>query len=108
MTGFPRTDPPYAADEVTMLRSFLDYYRAPILRQADGLSSGQLATALPGTTMTLGGMVKHLAWVENWWWVRVLHGGPELEWVGDGFEQDRDWEWHSAKDDAWDLLVSRF
>ena len=108
VSSFTRTEPPYAADEVTMLRSFLDYYRATILRQGEGLTGAQLATPLPGTTMTLGGMVKHLAWVENWWWVQVLEAGPELEWVGDGFANDPDWEWHSAKDDPWDLLVSRF
>ena len=34
--------------------------------------------------------------------------GPELEWVGDGFDDDSDWEWSSAKDDPWDLLVSRY
>ncbi len=50
-----------------MLRAFLDYYRATILRQTEGLTAEQLATPLPPTTMTLGGMLKHLAWVENWW-----------------------------------------
>jgi hypothetical protein len=108
VSAFDRTYPPYSADEVTMLRSFLDYYRATILRQGEGLSAEQLATPLPPTTMTLGGMVKHLAWVENWWWVRILQDGPELDWVGDGFERDRDWEWSSAKDDTWELLVGRY
>jgi len=108
VSGFARTNPPAAADEATMLRSFVDYYRATILRQAEGLSAAQLATPLPPTTMTLGGMVKHLTWVENWWWVRILQDGPELEWVGDGFATDQDWEWSSAKDDSWDLLVSRY
>jgi len=108
VSAFPRTYPPHAADEATMLRSFLNYFRATILRQGEGLTAEQLATPLPHTTMTLGGMVKHLAWVENWWWVQVLENGPELEWVGDGFDDDPDWEWSSAKDDPWDLLVSRF
>jgi hypothetical protein len=107
-SSFPRVYPPAAADEATMLRSFLDYFRATILRQGEGLTAEQLATPLPPATMTLGGMVKHLAWVENWWWVRILQDGPELEWVGDGFDNDRDWEWHSAKDDPWDLLVARY
>ena len=44
---FARLDPPYAADEVTMLRSFLDYYRVTIKRQAEGLTREQLATPLP-------------------------------------------------------------
>ena len=92
-----------------MLRSYLDYFRATILRQAEGLTAEQLAATLGPSTLTLGGIVKHMTWVENWWWVRVLEGGPELAWVPEGvFETDRDWEWHSAKDDPWDLLVSRF
>ena len=105
---FARTYPPASADEATMLRAFLDYFRATILRQAEGLTAEQLATPLPPATMTLGGIVKHLAWVENYWWVQVLQDGPELEWVGDGFKNDRDWEWHSAKDDPWELLVDRY
>jgi hypothetical protein len=106
-SSFSRVYPPAVADEATMLRSFLDYFRATILRQAEGLTDEQLATPLPPTSMTLGGIVKHLAWVENWWWVQILEGGPELEWVGDGFRGDPDWEWHSAKDDSWDVLVAR-
>jgi hypothetical protein len=105
---FSRTAPPYAADDATMLRSFLDYYRVTILRQAEGLTDEQRATPLPGISMTLGGMVKHLTMVENWWWRMVLEGGPDLEWVGDAFDADDDWDWHSAKDDPWDLLVSRY
>ena len=38
-----RTNPPYSADEATMLRAFLDYYRATIRRQADGLTPEQLS-----------------------------------------------------------------
>ena len=56
--------------------------------------------------MTLGGMLKHLTWVESWWFRRCC-SGSELEWVGDGFTADPDWEWTSAKDDTWELLVSR-
>ena len=108
-SAFERTFPPHAADEAGMLRSYLDYFRATILRQAEGLTAEQLATTLSPSTLTLGGIVKHMTWVENWWWVRVLEDGPELAWVPEGaFEADRDWEWHSAKDDPWDLLVSRF
>ena len=108
MSDFPRADPPYASDEATMLRSFLGYYRATILRQTEGLDAVQLATPLPTTTMTLGGMLKHLTWVESWWFRRVLNGLPEPAWVGDGFTADPDWEWTSAKDDTWELLVSRY
>jgi len=107
-SAFARTNPPHAADDATMLRSFLAYHRATILRQTEDLDAEQLATPLPPTTMTLGGMLKHLTWVESWWFRRVLLGLPELEWVGDGFADDPDWEWTSAKHDSWELLVSRY
>jgi uncharacterized damage-inducible protein DinB len=107
---FERLDPPYAADEVTMLRAFLDYYRATIKRQAEGLTREQLATPLPPATMTLGGMLKHLAGVEHWWLPMVLEGRKnEPEWVDEAaMEADDDWEWHSAKDDDLETLFARF
>lgn len=97
----PRSEPPFAADEMTMLRSFLDYYRATILRQAEGLDAAQLATTLPPAEMTLGGMLKHLAFVESHWFDVVLRGASypapfdAVDW-----DADRDWDWHSAGEDA--------
>lgn len=95
-----KTDPPLAADEVTTLRAFLDYYRATVRRQAEGLTSEQLATPLAPATMTLGGMLKHLAVVEEGWLVETL-AGEELgePWASVDWEADRDWEWHTAADD---------
>ena len=107
-SAFGRTDPPAAADEATMLRSFLDFYRATILRQAEGLTAEQLAATLGSSTLTLGGIVKHLTLVESWWFRMVFVGLPDLPWVGDSFAADPDWEFNSAKDDPWDLLVSRY
>jgi uncharacterized damage-inducible protein DinB len=95
-----RTAPPYVADERTMLVAFLDDQRATILRQTDGLDAEQLAQALPPSTMTLGGMLKHLAYVEDWWFGVTLAGEPpsppfdEVDW-----RADADWDWHSAADD---------
>ncbi|MFN8195911.1 MAG: DinB family protein [Nocardioidaceae bacterium] len=96
----PRTDPPLAADEVTMLRSFLDFYRATLRRQAEGLTREQLAIALAPSTMTLGGMLKHLALVEESWLVETF-GGEQLgaPWADVDWEADPDWDWHSAADD---------
>ena len=107
-SAFERANPPHAADDATMLRSFLDYYRATILRQAEGLTEDQLAATLGPSTLTLGGIVKHLTLVESWWFRMVFVGLPDLPWVGDAFAADPDWEFNSAKDDSWDLLVSRY
>ena len=108
MSSFARTDPPAAADEATMLRSFLDYYRVTVLRQAEDLTDEQRAATLGPSTLTLGGIVKHLTLVENWWFRMRFKGLPDLPWVGDAFDADPDWEFTSAAEDSWDLLVSRY
>jgi len=105
----PRTSPPYAADEVTMLRAFLDYYRSTIRRQTDGLTAEQLAVRLPPSTMTLGGMLKHLAGVEEWWLSIVMQGNdPSPYWAAADEEDDVDWDWNSAVDDDPAFLAQLF
>ncbi len=101
----PRTFPPYAADERTTLVAFLDFYRATIRRQADGLDAARLARALPPTSMTLGGMLKHLAYVEDWWFgVNLAGSAPTAPFDDVDWAADEDWDWHSASDDDPDEL----
>ena len=93
-----RIDPPLAADEVTMLRSFLDAFRATIRRQADGLSDEQLRQPLGPSPLTLGGMLSHLAFVEDYWFTHVLAGQPPSQpWAEVDWESDNDWDWHLAE-----------
>lgn len=95
-----KIDPPLAADEVTMLRAFLGYYRATVRRQAEGLTREQLAQPLPPATMTLGGMLKHLAVVEDNWFTGIVEGKELTEpWDCVDWDADPDWEWHSAAAD---------
>ncbi|QYJ04141.1 DinB family protein [Nocardioides panacisoli] len=101
----PRADPPLHADEGTMLRAWLDFHRATLRRKADGLDAEQLDRALPPSTMTLGGMLKHLALVETNWFDAVLRGEammPPFDAVD--WDADFDWDWHSAVDDRPDEL----
>ena len=97
-----RTTPPLAADEVTTLRAFLAYHRATLRMKADGLDQAQLAAVHPPSTLTLGGLLKHAALNDDWWFVRVLEGREsEPDWVPAGaFDADEDWEFHSAADDS--------
>lgn len=95
-----KIDPPLAADEVTMLRSFLAYYRATVRRQAEGLTREQLAQPLPPATLTLGGMLKHLAVVEDNWFTGIFEGRELPEpWASVDWDADLDWDWHSAAAD---------
>ncbi len=104
-----RVDPPLQADEATTLRAFLDYHRETFRWKCRGLSQEQLAQSLPPTDMTLGGMMKHLAVVESGWFEETFAGLPQMppfdtvDW-----DADRDWEWHTAKDDTPEELLALF
>jgi uncharacterized damage-inducible protein DinB len=104
-----RVDPPLHGDEATTLRSFLTYHRDTFRWKCSGLTQEQLARSLPPSEMTLGGMMKHLAIVESSWFESVFSGGeymPPFDTVD--WDADRDWEWHSAKDDTPESLRALF
>ena len=97
-----RTDPPLAASEAETLRAYLDYHRDTLLTKVDGLTREQLGKVHPPSALTLGGLLKHAALNDDWWFCRVFGGREtEPEWVPEGaFDQDEDWELSSAKDDS--------
>lgn len=104
-----RTDPPLAADEATMLTAFLDFYRATVRRQAEGLTAQQLATRLAPSTMTIGGMLKHLAFVEHWWLPVVLLGRDYADpWADVEWKAEPDWDWTSAAADPASYLFELY
>jgi uncharacterized damage-inducible protein DinB len=95
-----RPEPPDEGDEAATLLGFLDFHRATLEWKCRGLSDEQLRVALPPTSMTLGGMLKHLAYVEDYWCTQVVAGEPTPEpWASVDWKADPDWEWHSAADD---------
>jgi len=101
VTDLQRTDPPLRADEATTLLAFLDYHRDTLRLKTDGLGAEQLDATHPPSPMTLGGLLKHLALVESSWFNDVLMGREEVQpWASVDWEADRDWEWHTAVDDA--------
>ena len=61
MSQTARPDIPQVADELTMLTAFLDWMRATLRMKAGDLDAEQLQRRLEPSTMTLGGMVTHLA-----------------------------------------------
>ncbi|GAA3242100.1 DinB family protein [Actinocorallia longicatena] len=73
-----RPDPPLIADERTMLRGFLDHHRATLAWKCDGLTDAQLREqASPPSTLSLLGLVRHMAEVERTWFRKVA-GGEDL------------------------------
>lgn len=104
-----RTDPPLRGDEVTTLRTFLDFHRDTLRWKTAGLTAEQLQATHPPSGMTLGGLVKHLALVESSWFQAVLAGGTDLPPFDDvDWSADRDWEWTSARDDSPEALRGLF
>jgi uncharacterized damage-inducible protein DinB len=100
-----RLDPDRAADERTTLTQFLDYQRATLLLKTEGLGAEEMRHRLPPSTLTLAGLLKHLALVEDDWMQVDFLGLPELEpWASAPWEEDRDWEFHSAEHDDPDDL----
>ncbi|SCG55888.1 Protein of unknown function [Micromonospora echinaurantiaca] len=70
-----RIGPPVTGDERTMLRAFLDYHRATLAMKCDGLTDEQLRLrSMPPSTLTLLGLVRHMAEVERTWFRRVING----------------------------------
>ena len=101
-----RPEPPPAADEVATLTGFLDYQRATLAWKCAGLDSAGLAATVAASSMTLGGMLKHLALVEDDWFCRDFLGQEyPPPWDTVDWDADRDWDWHSAAADTPEQLM---
>jgi uncharacterized damage-inducible protein DinB len=88
-----RTDPPFEAGERKLLDAFLDYHRATLAIKCDGLDDAQLRTrSAPPSSLSLLGLVRHMADVERGWFRRVLGGeeAPPHFWSED--DQDGDFD----------------
>lgn len=110
MTLEPRTDPPVQAGERQAVTAFLDFHRATLLRKVEDLTKDQLGrAAVPSSTLTLAGLLKHLAYVEDHWFQGVFLGLPLPEpWASAPWDDDADWEFHTAPADEPDELVELY
>jgi uncharacterized damage-inducible protein DinB len=70
-----RIGPPVTGPEREMLRAFLDFHRATLAMKCEGLSDAELRRqSSPPSTLTLLGLVRHMAEVERTWFRRVISG----------------------------------
>jgi uncharacterized damage-inducible protein DinB len=73
-----RFEPSEIAPEREMLDGWLDYHRSTLLWKCEALSPEQLrARSVPTTTLTLLGLVRHMAEVERYWFRRIFNGEEE-------------------------------
>jgi hypothetical protein len=93
-------EPSMTAGEVEMLMFALDRSRAQFAWKTGGLDAAALNRRHPPSTLTLGGLLKHLALVEE---LRTLDftgaaPGPPLN--APEARNDHEWVWRSAADDS--------
>ena len=101
-----RPEPPIAGDEQATLLGFLDYQRATLAWKCRGVSPAGLQATVGRSSMTLGGLMKHLAYVEDEWSARWLHGRQrQPPWNSVDWSRERDWDWDSARLDSPEELL---
>ena len=100
MAGTAPWEPPFDGTEVEHLLGALDRQRATFRWKADGRGRNGLTTTVGASTMTLGGLLKHLALVEDVYSTTKLSGEPLGEpWTSMPGAGEDDLEWTTAADD---------
>ncbi|GCD94776.1 DinB family protein [Embleya hyalina] len=81
-----RPTPPVTGDEREMMRAFLDFHRATLAMKCEGLSDEELRRrSMPPSTLSLLGLVRHMAEVERTWFRRVINAEDiPLVWSDEG------------------------
>src|SRR6266498_1628652 len=93
----PAVAPPVDSPPMTNLEE----QRATLAWKCGGLDTAGLRATVAASSMTLGGLLKHLAYVEDLWCSRWLHGRDrQPPWDKVDWKADPDWDWHSAAEDS--------
>jgi hypothetical protein len=94
-------EPSMTAGEVEMLLFALDRSRAQFAWKCGGLDAAGLSKPHPPSAMTLGGLLKHLALVEERYIAEFLTERPiRPSWIPVDIAANPDWEWRTAADDS--------
>jgi uncharacterized damage-inducible protein DinB len=102
-----RPGPPVAGDETATLLGALDRLRGYLAWKCGGLDTAGLTAKIAASSITLGGLLKHLALVEDHYFTRQL-GGQEYgpPWNAVDWDADPDWEWRTAAEDSPEQLMA--
>jgi uncharacterized damage-inducible protein DinB len=80
-----RTDVPRTGGERELLRAYLDFHRETLALKCAGLSDDDLRRRTTASSLTLLGIVRHMAEVERAWFRRVIDGqDAPLVWSPEG------------------------
>lgn len=97
----PRPHSTHPDGELATYRDYLDHYRLTLEIKCAGLTAEQLARrSVPPSTLSLLGLLRHMAKVEHSWFERVLKNQGHLERLYRP-EEDHDFDFNGAvADDA--------
>jgi uncharacterized damage-inducible protein DinB len=102
-------EPPPAGNEIDMLLGALERQRNYLAWKCGDLDSAGLRATLGPSSITLGGLLNHLAAVEdNVFSVRLYGRKPCEPWLSVDWDADPDWEWHSAAEQGAKQLMARW
>jgi hypothetical protein len=102
-------DPSDAGDAVATLLGYLERQRATFAWKCGGLDAAGLGATHPPTSMTLGGMLKHLARFEDDMSTEWLLGQPQrAPWNAVDWVADQAWDWRTAGEETPSLLYARW
>lgn len=102
----PLTDPRDEPTERQGLEDFLEYYRQVMRRKVHGLTNAELNRTVAASTLTLGGIIKHLSLVEDTWFVEDLLGRElPTPWSSVDWKVEPDWDFESAAEDTPEYLL---
>jgi hypothetical protein len=91
----------HSSPEAEELLRVLERNRRTFAWKTSGLDAAGLRVTVAASSMTLGGLLKHMALVEVDWLVAKLAGESYGEpWEDVDFEADPDWEWRTAAEDS--------
>jgi Protein of unknown function (DUF664) len=99
---------PAAGTEIEILVGVLERNRRTFAWKCGGLDPEALRRTVGASAMTIGGLLKHLALVEDDSFTRQLTGAETLSAPFDAvdFEADPEWEWRTAANDTPDELMA--
>ncbi len=100
-------EPPVAGDETATLLGSLERQRATFAWKCGGLDAAGLRVTVGASSIRLGGLLKHLALVEdNTFSGKLLGRDPGPPWNTVDWDTDPDWDWHSAAEDSPEQLYA--
>ncbi len=102
-------EPPLTGTELEHLVGALDRLRTTFRWKAGHLDHAGLTTRIASSDLTLGSLLKHLAFVEDFTFTIKLRGGsPGAPWETVDWDTHPDWPFSSAADDTPEELYALY